>query len=395
MCEKVEDSDSQSIQHFISSSPWDAGAVLRKVASDTSDLFIRCGDRTGLIIDESGWRKQGKDSVGVARQYLGNIGKVDNGQVGVFAGLVQGNRVCITDVRLYLPEIWVNDRERCLKAGIPEDKIIFRTKPELALEMIRSAGKQGINFEWVGGDGFYGHDSALRYGLDDGGEFYILDIHSDERIYTGDPEPYVPAKKSGRGRCPKRYRTDSIPADVKSLAGEICESEWKEYCFRDGSKGGKRRQVAVREVWTWNGKDNSGRREKLIISRNSDGNEVKYSLCNDRGNRYSDADLLYMQMQRYWTERSFQDAKNELGMAEYQVRTWTGWHHHIALTVLAMLFMLTQRVGTEDEIPLLSCSDIRFIPANTLPRRVKTRLDILNIINERHIRRKRDIDRFR
>jgi len=162
MCEKVEDSNMQNLHHFISNSPWDAGAVMKRVASDTDRLFKENKEKTGLLTDESGWRKQGKKSVGVARQYSGNSGKVDNGQVGVFASLVQGDKVGIIDARLYLPEEWTDDRERCRKAGIPEDKMFFRTESGLGLEMILHAGRHGIGFGWVGGDGFYGHDPKLR-----------------------------------------------------------------------------------------------------------------------------------------------------------------------------------------------------------------------------------------
>ena len=111
----------------------------------------------------------------------------------------------------------------------------------------------------------------------------------------------------------------------------------------------------VREVQTWNGKDSQARKEKLIVSKNLDGTEIKYSLCNDNQSRYSDCELLYLQMQRYWIERSLQDAKSELGMAEYQVRTWSGWHHHIALTMLGLLLMTEQKIRNREIVPLLSC----------------------------------------
>jgi SRSO17 transposase len=394
MCEKVEDSNMQNLQHFISNSPWDADAVMRRVASDTDKLFRENGEKTGLLIDESGWKKQGKKSVGVARQYLGSLGKVDNGQVGVFLSLVNGDKVGIINTRLYLPAEWTDDRKRCIKAGIPEDKIVFKTKCELGLEMVLSARREGIRFEWLGGDGFYGNDSKLRYGLDDAGEFYILDIHSDQYVYMTDPCPYIPEKKPGKGRPPCRYQSDIKGITVESLVRGYAESEWKEYCFRSGTKGEKRRKVIVTEVQTWNGEDSRARKEKLIASKNTDGTEVKYSLCNDRYNRYKDCDLLYMQMQRYWIERSLQDAKSELGMAEYQVRTWTAWHHHIALTMLALLFMTEQKLGNREHIPLLSCSDIKFILANTLPQKANTKEEILNLVHERHIRRQYDIARF-
>jgi SRSO17 transposase len=260
--------------------------------------------------------------------------------------------------------------------------------------MILCAGRQGTGFEWVGGDGLYGHDSKLRYGPDDAGEFYLPDIHSDQNVYLRDPDPYIPEKRPGKGRPPCRYQSDIKGIKAESLAGESDESEWKEYCFRTGAKGEKRRKVIVAEVLTWNGEDGKARKEKLIVSKNPDGTEVKYSLCNDRQNRHTDSELLYMQMQRYWIERSLQDAKSELGMAEYQVRTWTAWHHHISLTMPALLFMIEQRIRNREHVPLLSCSDIKFVLANTLPQKANSKEEILNLVHERHIRRKYDIDRF-
>ncbi len=384
----------QNLQHFISNSPWDSGAVMRRVASDTDKLFRENEEKTGLLIDESGMKKQGKKSVGVARQYLGSSGKADNGQVGVFASLVQGDKVGIIDTRLYLPDERTDDRKRCRNAGIPEDRTVFRTGCESGPEMILCAGRQGTGSERVGGDGLYGHDSELRYGPDDAGEFCLPDIHSDQYVYLSDPCPYIPEKRPGKGRPPCRYQSDfdGIPAEL--LVRESDESEWKEYCFRTGTEGEKRRKVMVTEVLTRNGESGKARKEKLIVSKNSDGTEVKYPLCNDRQKRYTDSELLYMQMQRYRIERSLQDAESELGMAEYQVRTWTAWHHHISLTMLALLFMIGQRIRNKEHVPLLSCSDIKFILANTLPQKANSEEEILNLIHERHIRRKYDIDRF-
>jgi SRSO17 transposase len=368
---------------------------MRKIASDISLLFIKENNgKTGLLIDESGWRKQGKKSVGVSRQYLGSIGKADNGQVGVFLSLVQADKVGIIDARLYLPCERTDDIKRCAEAGIPEEKIVFKTKGQLASEMISGAGKRGIRYDWVGGDGFYGHDSKLRYGLYDEGQFYVPDIHGDERVRAESPVLCVPDRTGCRGRKPTRHRCDKEGIRADLSVRDVCESEWKEYCFRNGTKGEKRRKVLIKEVWTWNGEDSYAGKEKLIVSKNSDGSDVKYSLCNDHENTYSESELLYMQMQRYWIERSFQDAKSELGMAEYQVRTWTAWHHHIALTMPALLFMIGQKIGNRKGLPLLSCSDIKLILANTLPKKMNTKQDILKIIDERHKRRKYDIDRF-
>lgn len=235
MCEKVEDSNMQNLQHFISNSPWDAGAVMRRVASDTDKLFRENEEKTGLLIDESGMKKQGKKSVGVARQYLGSSGKVGNGQAGVFASPVQGDKVVIIGTRLYLPDERTDDRKRCREAGIPEDKTVFRTECELASDMVLCAGRQGTGFGWVGGDGLYGHDSELRYGPDDAGEFCLPDIHCDQNVYLRDPDPYIPEKKPGKGRPPCRYQSDFEGITAESLIRGLSGSEWEEYCFRTGT----------------------------------------------------------------------------------------------------------------------------------------------------------------
>jgi len=145
---------------------------------------------------------------------------------------------------------------------------------------------------------------------------------------------------------------------------------------------------------TRNGEDSKARKEKLIVSKNPDRTEVKYPLCDDRQKRYTDSGSLYMQMRRYRTERSLQDAESGSGMAEYQVGTRTAWHHRISLTMSALLFMIGQRIGNRENVPLLSCSDIKSVSANTLPQKADTEEEILNLIHERHIRRKYDIDRF-
>jgi len=276
MCETVVDSDMQSLTHFISNSPWEWDPVIQRIGADTSREFEGREGRIGLLVDESGWRKSGTHSVGVGRQYLGNLGKVDNGQVAVFVSVVQDTYVGIIDTRLYLPEAWTWDAARCRKAGIPADKIQFQTKPELALEMVRAARKNGVRYDWVGGDGLYGHDSAFRYALEDDGECYLLDVHNDDTVYLEAPSPYIPAPKPGRGRTPTRYQVDEKGLKVRVLIERLTDADFKEFCFRNGTKGGKHRQVCVQAVYTWNGQEATPRQEWLVVSRNPDGTEVKY-----------------------------------------------------------------------------------------------------------------------
>lgn len=402
MSEAVKESNHQNLNHFISQSPWEADALMTRVGHDVEQELQTVAQRTGqplcYIVDESGWRKQGLESVGVARQYLGSLGKVDNGQVAVFGSLVCDTERSLINTRLFLPECWTTDAARCDKAGIPPEARSFKTKPMLALEMIREDRQRGRQFEWVGGDGLYGHDSKFRYGLADDGERYLVDIHADDSVYLSPPHPVIPKRQGNRGRHPTRYQVDEKEepsVEVRHIVEESQASEWKQFIYRVGTKGAYRRQVLVKTVWTWNGEEATPRQELLLISRAVDGSDLKYSLSNFTldGQPLSWCELLRRQMQRYWVERSLEDAKSEVGMDEYQVRIWRAWHHHIALTILALLFLLQQRVRHQKEIPLLSCSDVRWILTHTLPKKATTVHDILELIKERHRQRQYDIDR--
>jgi len=207
---------------------------------------------------------------------------VDNGPVAVFTSLVQGEHVGLIDTRVYLPESWTSAPTRCQKAGIPSDKMAFRTKPEFAVEMVSAARKKGIRSAWIGGDGLYGHDSKFRDARDADGDCSVLDVHDDETVYREASCPSIPEKKAGRGRTPTRYQVDTEGIKVKEIVSTLDESSFKECCFRDGSKGGKRRNVFVQEVYTWNGKEATPRKERVIVSKNLDGTNVTYSRCHER-----------------------------------------------------------------------------------------------------------------
>jgi len=181
------------MQHFITESNWSARQLMDEVAREVSDVLPK-NKLTALIIDESGWTKKGEKSVGVGRQYCGNVGKVANCQVAVFASLSNGDYSSLIDARLYLPEDWCNDPERCDEAGIPEDERTFRTKAQLAWEIIEHQAGQ-IDFDFVSADGFYGNDAELARRIDEAGYLYMLDIHSDQTIYLSRPELHVPSRK--------------------------------------------------------------------------------------------------------------------------------------------------------------------------------------------------------
>ena len=186
MATVVEQGCEQQFQHFISNSPWRHEPVVEQIGRD-ADRLLGGKPTSALIIDESSFVKQGEHSVGVARQWCGRLGKVDNCQVAVFAVLTDGQRHAPVDMRLYLPQRWIEDPKRCDRAGIPVSVRQLRSKAELALEIVRAARARGMRFAWVGVDGGYGKEPAFLRALDDAGEVFVADVHSTQMVLCGRP----------------------------------------------------------------------------------------------------------------------------------------------------------------------------------------------------------------
>lgn len=401
MDERIPESKYQQLHHFISESPWAYKPVLQVVGQDISELFSQRAEPVGLIIDESGHRKSGNKSVGASRQYLGSIGKTDNGQVGVFAALSQGDDVGMVDVRLYLPKEWTDDKNRCDKAGIPVDEQGFKTKPRLALDIIEQT-VDTINYGWVGGDAAYGDSTEFRLGIAALGKIFVLDVRGNQYVYLNHPKAYIPDGPAGQGGVKNTYKSDEQEVMVRDLLDILPASQWTTHTFRQGTKGGKIRQMVCLNVFIWNkrrAKTEEVEELRLIISREEDGSEIKYSVTNDIDKEgyqaCSECSLLCRQMHRYWVERAIQDCKDTLGMTDYQVRTWRAWYHHITLTIMALHYMMEQKVKHEELIPLLSCPDIKFFLAMNLPRKADTEQQVWDLILKRHELRQKDLDRHR
>jgi SRSO17 transposase len=162
----------------------------------------RSGRPTGFTIDETSHLKKGVKSVGVARQYAGVVGKVDNCQVSVHASLSNEKFCTLIGTELFLPTGWTDDKTRCQDAGVPETQQKYQTKPELALKLVKRAIEAGVEFDFIGGDGLYGHNSELTRALDKLEQFYILDVHKDELVFLSKPTFTVPDRKSNMGRTP-------------------------------------------------------------------------------------------------------------------------------------------------------------------------------------------------
>jgi SRSO17 transposase len=391
MAEVVPKAKSRNLQQFLTHSKWDYREVMDHVARD-ADKFLGDGRDACLLIDESGFAKQGKGSVGVSRQWLGRLGKVDSGQVGVFGALAHGQFAVPIDARLYLPEEWTDDPERCKKAGVPENERCFRTKLELALDIVLHARKNALRYGWVGADAGYGKGPGFCSALDTMGETFLVDVHSDFHVYLEDPEPYLPQKTTNRGRPFTNYQTDKESIEVRELVKSLPAQRWKKLTLRKTTRGVLRVRCCRLKVYVWDGESEKVQCWTLVVTKSLGVNsDTKLSLTN-AAKHTTLKRLGWMQRQRYWVERAFEDGKSECGMADYQVRKWRAWHHHMALVMMAMLFMLSERIHHQDTYPLLSCADIEDLLVRFLPRRDVNEEEVILQLEKRHRQRQKAID---
>ena len=394
MEEYVEDYEYQSLQQFVSDSPWDHEALIKRIGKDVDALVG--GKDSMLIIDESGFAKKGKKSVGVARQWNGRLGKVDNAQVGVFAALSDGKGSgSLVDTRLYLPEEWTDDPNRCEQAKIPEEKRDALIKPQLAWEMIESAQSNGLRFGWIGLDSLYGNTPELLRKIADANLLlFTADVHRDQHIYAEDPAPYLPERTSKFGRTPSVLNARIQSERIDSFFEETSPLQWQKIFVREGTKGRIEVQASARRVWLWDGQEEEARQWWAVCFIDNDTAERRFFLRNAPA-RTSLAELVRKHSGRYWIERIFQDAKTSVGMADYQVRGWIAWHHHMALVMLALLFLLKERKLYTKTLDLLSCQDIVALLDVYLPRVDRTKQAVINSMNRRHAKRRAAIESAR
>jgi SRSO17 transposase len=331
--EEIDSSTYSAYQHFISNSKWDYQELIRRIGCDAWELLKKNKEKNGkpigLVIDESAHLKKGKESVGVSKQYAGVAGKIDNCQVAVYGSLVNDTMATIINEKLFLPENWTSSKQRCDKAKIPEECREYKTKPELALEIFDEAIEQGIEFDWFGGDGLYGHSNELTKSLDERGKLYVLDVHKDEYVFLEEPRIFIPEKKNGKGRQPEKPQADGEPCRLDHYVSGLNHIDWLKAKVRKTAKGWLKVKVHVVDVWVWDGEEERARKRTLIITKTKEKKpRIKYSFSNGGADAFHPKEYAYFQAQRYWVERTFDDSKNELGMSDYQIRKWIGWHHH-------------------------------------------------------------------
>lgn len=355
-------------QHFLSAGSWPDQEILERHWGEVAkDL----GDPQGvLIIDDSGFPKQGQDSVGVKRQWCGQLGKTANCQVGVFAAYASQHGYTLLDRRLYLPREWVEDAayaERRARCGVPGE-LTFQSKPELALEMLASIHASGaLPFGWLVCDEGYGRSGSF---LDQVAAYttYFAEIPVDTQLWQVRPQTAIP-EWSGQGRKPTRDQLlpdEPLPQEVRALAAALPASAWSRHTIHEGSKGpivadfACRRVVTVRDglpgpsVW-------------LVLRRNVDSGELKYYLSNAAPDTLLET-FVWLSGMRWPVERCFEDGKQEVGLGDYQVRSWTGWHHHMTLCILAHFFLVRLQHRLGDKAPALTLPQALLLLKSVLPQ---------------------------
>lgn len=335
------DQSRKGLQHFIGESTWDHGPLLAELAGQVG---TELGEADGVIVfDPSGFKKCGADSVGVARQWLGRYGKVDNGQVGLYMGYVARQAHALVDARLYLPKAWTRDRTRRRKAGIPRG-VRFQTRHEMALEMLRERGA-ALPHAWVTGDSEMGRITWFRRALRDMSERYLLAVPSDTLVR--DLDGRRPAYR-GHGPRPKRKFER-----VDRWAAARPESAWTTVDVRDGEKGPLTVEITTRRVVARLEHSRlQSTEELLVVMRSPDeggGTRTDYYLSNAPADTPR-AELARVAKAEHRIEECIKRAKSEAGLADYEVRTWVGWHHHQALSLIATWFLVreTRRGGKMD-----------------------------------------------
>lgn len=325
------------LQRFLTESRWGDHAVIGRLQEY---LASRLSDPLAVwAVDASGFPKQGTKSVGVARQYCGILGKVANCQVGIFLAHVGPRGRALVDKRLYLPKEWTDAPERCEAAGVPKEQQVYRSETQLALQMLQQAQARGhLTAEWVTGDDAFGKSPEFRDGLEAAGFRYVLEIPGDTPVWPLEPTWETPPY-SGFGRPPKARPVVEERQTAAERAAALPAEAWQVRTVAEGSQGPRTYQFAFERVReTRDGKP--GKVLWLIHRRNLDGSEPRYHFSNG-SEQTPHQTLARVSSSRWPIETEFETGKSDVGLDEYEVRGWQGWHHHITMCLLASAFLLT------------------------------------------------------
>ncbi len=339
LVEAVPGATPRALQRFLTEAAWSTAPVINALQQYLAPC-LSAPDGV-FVIDESGFPKQGTHSVGVAPQYCGALGKVANCQMGVFLAYVSARGHALIDAHLFLPRVWTDDPERCKRAGVPK-QVTYASKADLGLQLLRQARLRGhLQAEWVTADEWYGRGAEFRDELDKDNWRYVLQVPLDLEVFT-QPAQLERGQRNGRGRKRRRPRlaeNSPRPQPVGTVLAQWDEAAWTTLTVGEGAQGPLTYQFAALRVWE--SRDGlPGRACWLVLRRNQDGSEGRCYLSNAPAD--TGLGTLRRVCSRRWPiETEFQIEKGEVGMDEYEVRRWRGWHHHMVLSLLAGAFLLT------------------------------------------------------
>jgi SRSO17 transposase len=325
-------------QRFLTVSPWEAREVQQEIQAVFNEEFVPTAAQSPIgtvgVIDGSGFVKHGPQSVGVQRQWCGRVGKKENCQVGVFLLGVTPAGNALLDHQLYLPETWAADPLRRKKTRVPPE-IAFQTKPQIAAALV---ARSTVRFDWITADEEFGRDGGFLDALEGGHQRYLVEVPADTTVW---------AEK------PLRQTPDELVWQVRQLARTIPAKAWRVIQLREGTKGPLAFAFTALRVWSVRHR-HAGPQVWLVIRRSLEPDpEVKYFLANAE----ADVPLETMALvsgSRWPVEEFFEDAKGQLGMADYEARSWTSWHHHMSLVALAHLYVVQVRRDLNRKNPELT-----------------------------------------
>jgi SRSO17 transposase len=337
----------QSLHHLVADAPWSDEEMLRQVRSSVLPAMQEQGKIVCWIVDDTGFPKKGSHSVGVARQYCGQVGKQDNCRVAVSLSVATWSASLPIAFRLYLPESWTEDKKRRKEGGIPEE-IQFQTKPQIALAQIRKAVEEDVRRGVVVADAGYGVDGRFRAGITELGMEYAVGVQSSLTVWAPGREPLPPSPRKQMGRPPSLLRRDKDhqPVSAKQLASDLPAQDWKTVSWRQGTEQKLRSRFAAVRVRPahrdyWQAEPHA--EEWLLIEwPKGEAEPAKYWLSTLPADTKL-KDLVAIAKQRWIIERDYEELKQELGLGHYEGRGWRGFHHHATLCIASYGFLIAER----------------------------------------------------
>jgi len=368
----------QSLHHIVAEAAWSDAALLDEVRAQVLPAMTCRQPLAAWIVDDTGFPKKGTHSVGVTRQYCGQLGKQENCRVAVSVSLATEQASLPVAYRLYLPEIWAQDRARRKQTGVPKE-IRFQTKPEIALDQIRSLVEEDVPRAPVLADAAYGNDTGFREGLEALGLSYCVGIQSSTSVWPPGIAPLPPKARSRTGRPPKLLRQDARhhPLSVKELALCLSPADLRRVSWREGTRGTMHSRFAALGVHSAHrDEERSQRRPEqwlLIEWPKTEKEPTKYWLSNLPAS-ISLRQLVATAKLRWRIERDYQELKQELGLGHFEGRNWRGFHHHATLCIAAYGFLMVERCffSPAPDAPQLRAADLQLrlprLPHGAKPR---------------------------